>query len=75
MATIHFSNGETAEVENVRGHDPRTFTIPAKSYGTIATAWQLNATAKFGEDGETYLLKTLNGSEGTAILQATRARR
>lgn len=72
MTTIYFSNGETAEVDNVRGRDPRTFSIPQQSYHIIANAWQTNATAKFSETGPDYLLISLQGMEATLHLQITR---
>lgn len=75
MATIYFNDGTTAEVENVKGHDPRTFAIPAASYAAIANAWMSQAVARFSEGGETYLLTRLQGDRGTAVLQYTRERR
>lgn len=75
MSTVYFSNGETAEVEDVRGHDPRTFTVPSISYSTVANAWTAGATAKFTEDGENYLLKQLRGNQAIAVPEVTRARR
>ncbi len=72
MTTIYLSNGETAEVENVLGHDPRTFTVPAGSYSTFADAMTKGATLKFGQDGPVYLLKKMQGNICTAILQIRR---
>lgn len=74
MATLYLSSGETAEVENVRGHDPRTFTVALESYNIVARAFTAQVTAKFSPDGEIYLLKQLRGYEGTAVLQTKRAR-
>ncbi|WP_146113034.1 hypothetical protein [Paracoccus yeei] len=75
MSTIYFSNGDTAEVENLNGYDPRTFVVPATAYGTVAKAWQEQATAQFSENGDVYLLKDLQGDLGTAVLKHAREKR
>lgn len=75
MTTVYFSNGTQAEVENVRGQDPRTFVIPSASYSAFADAMTNGATIQFHEGGPAYLLAQMRGAEGKAILQVTRARR
>lgn len=72
MATLYFCDGTTAEVENVRGEDPRSFTIPATAYGTLADAMGKGLTLQFGSSGPVYLLIRMSGQEGTAILQVKR---
>lgn len=72
MATVFFSDGTTAEVEDVRSEDPRTFLIPNASYSTFAEAFAKQATIQFGRGGPVYLLKQMKGNIGTAILQVRR---
>ncbi|RMC35356.1 hypothetical protein [Paracoccus alkanivorans] len=72
MATVFFSGGDTAEITDVQGHDPRTFIIPAASYGTFAEAMSRGDTLKFGEAGEIYLLTQMRGDLGKAVLQTVR---
>lgn len=72
MQTVYFSNNTNAEVENVQGVDPRTFTIPSRSYGEFAEAMVKGATLQFGDGGPVYLLTHMQGSEGRAVLKETR---
>lgn len=79
MTKVYFSNGAYAEVDNVRGDDPRTFSIPFQSCSEFDEAVKDEAVKKgailqFGEEGPVYLLKNMRGFEGTAVLQVTRAR-
>ena len=50
MQTVYFSNRTEAGVSNVKGDDPRTFSIPTKSYNAFAEAMVKGATMQF-EDG------------------------
>ncbi|QDA36012.1 hypothetical protein E4L95_22365 [Paracoccus liaowanqingii] len=72
MTTVYFSGGKTAEVEDVRGENPRTFNIPVSSYSAFAEAMIAKQTLKFSEHGETYLFKQMHVNQGTAILQVSR---
>ncbi|TGN49093.1 hypothetical protein E4L95_18530 [Paracoccus liaowanqingii] len=74
MTTVYFSAGKTAEVEDVRGEDPRMFNIPVVSYGAFAEAMTTNQTMKFSEHGEVYVLKQLQVNQGTAVLHVRRGR-
>lgn len=72
MQTVYFSNRTEAEVSNVKGDDPRTFSIPTKSYNAFAEAMVKGATMQFEDGGPVYLLTDMQGSEGRAVLQETR---
>ncbi|OJH45833.1 hypothetical protein IE00_00895 [Paracoccus sp. SM22M-07] len=74
MTTVYFSNGTTAEVDNVKGHDPKTFDVPEASYSDVAHAMVQNLKLTFSEGGPVYLFTKLHGMQGTAILEVTRSR-
>lgn len=73
MATVYFSNGTTAQVDNVRGDDPRMFTVADnKSFATFMQAFTDQSTLTFAEGGEIYLMTRLVGNHVTAVRQIRR---
>lgn len=75
LATVYFSNGTTAEVENIRGEDRRTFTIAdGKSLGAFMKAFNDGSKLAFIEGGEAYLITQIQGERVTVVAQISRAR-
>lgn len=72
MQKVYFSSRTEAEVSNVKGNDPRTFTIPTKSYNAFAEGVLKGATMKFEEGGPVYVLTDMQGSEGRTVVHETR---
>lgn len=67
MTTVYFSGGDSAEVVDVQGDNPKTFTIPAASIDAFVKAYLAQKTARFSEGGAEYYLKSMNGNQGVAV--------